>query len=82
MRSDDLNMVVALCRPPLGHLAWHSRRARRDDDGCLRMALRDTGVNAVLVLGTVARDRGYRPCHLVEHGTDLRAVVGLAAGQR
>ena len=46
------------------------------------MALRDTGVNAILVIGTAARDRGYRPCRLVEQGTDLRAVVGLSPGQR
>src|SRR5215207_1801604 len=75
-------MAVALCRLALGHLARHGRRAWRDDDGRLRMALRDTGVNAILVIRTVARDRGYRPCRLVEQGTDLSAVVGLSPGQR
>src|SRR5688500_18656106 len=75
-------MVVALCRLALGHLARHGRRARRDAAGPLRAALRDTGVNAILVIGTIARDRAYRPCHFVEQGTDLSAIITLTAGQR
>ncbi len=46
------------------------------------MALGDTGVHAILVIGDVARKRGYWTCHLVEQGTDLCAVIGIMGGQR
>ena len=45
------------------------------------MALADAGVHAVLIVRSVAGDRGDRTGHLVEQGANLRAVVGLAAGQ-
>src|SRR5690349_23148639 len=48
--------------------------ARRYDHGRLGMARRDFGIDIVAVVGAVAGDGRHRPLHLVEQGTDLRAV--------
>src|SRR3954453_46797 len=41
-----------------------------------------TGVNAVLIVRTVAGERGDRAVHLVEQGPDLRAIIHVVGGQR
>ena len=46
------------------------------------VALRDAVVDAILIVPTVAGERGQRARHLVEQGAGLGAVVHLAAGQR
>ncbi len=46
------------------------------------MALGDAGVDAFLVVRTVAGERGHRPRHLVQQGADLGGVVHVAVGQR
>ena len=79
--GDELEVAVPLGRLALSRLARHGCRARRHNDRRFGMALADAGVDAVLVVGAVARDLGDRPRHLVEQGANLRAVGNLAAGQ-
>src|SRR5215207_6680832 len=69
--GDELEMAVALCRHGLGRRAGHRRGARGYDNGRLWITLGDTGVDAVLVVGTVAGERGDRAVHLVQQGTNL-----------
>src|SRR3954471_12152229 len=73
--SDELKVAVPLGRRGLGRLAGHCRGARGYDDGRRGMALGDAGVDAVLIVRPVAGERGDRAVHLVEQGTDLRAVI-------
>ena len=44
------------------------------------MALGDTGVHAILVIGDVTRDRAHRARDLVEYGPDLGAVSAVLLG--
>ncbi len=46
------------------------------------MALRDTVVDAFLVVSAVTDKRGHRPRDLVEQGTGLGAIVQVVVGQR
>jgi hypothetical protein len=46
------------------------------------VALGDAGVNAFLIVRTVARDRRHGPCDLVEQGIGLGAVIHVVGGQR
>src|SRR3712207_4941079 len=73
--GDELEMAVALCRRRLGRRAGHGGRAWWDNDGRCGMALGDAGVDALLVVRPVASERGDRAVHLVQQGTDLRAVI-------
>src|SRR5215212_10630155 len=73
--SDELEVAVALGWLTLGRPARHRGRARRHDDGRFGMALADAGVDAVLIIGPVTGERGDRAVHLVQQGTDLRAVI-------
>src|SRR4051794_25947367 len=66
----------------LGRRAGHGGRARWHDDGRFGVALGDAGVNTVLVVRAVARNRGDLAVHLVEQGTNLRAVIHVVGGQR
>src|SRR5829696_2291922 len=59
--SDTLEMAVARRRRGLGIRRWHRTRTRRHDDGRLGVARGDAGVNAFLVVRTVARDRRHGP---------------------
>src|SRR5919205_1124875 len=77
-----LEVAVALRRLALSRLARHGGRARRHDDGRLGMALGDAGVNTLLIVSAIARERGHRPRHLVEQGTGLKAVIDVVGGQR
>src|SRR3954468_18460203 len=77
-----LEVAVALRRRALRRLARHRGRARRHDDGRLGVALGDAGVNTILVVSAITRERGHRSCHLVEQGTDLRTVIYILGGQR
>ena len=46
------------------------------------MALRDTIVDAFLVVSAAADERGHRSRDLVKQGTGLGAIVHVAVGQR
>ena len=46
------------------------------------MALGDAGVDAVLIVRPVARERGNLAVHLVQQGTGLGAVIDVVGGQR
>src|SRR5689334_11288343 len=52
--GSELKMAVPLGGRARGRLARHGGCAWRDDDGGLQMALGDAGVDAVLIIGTVA----------------------------
>ena len=80
--GNELKMAVALCRRSLGCSARHRSRAWRNDDGRRGMTLADTGVHAILVVRTIACERGYRARDLVEQGTDLGAIIPVVVGQR
>src|SRR3954462_4199485 len=80
--GDELEVAVPLRRRSLGRLARHRRRARRDDDLRLGVALGHVGVNTFLIVRAVRRDGGDRVRDLVEQGTDLGGVVHVAVGQR
>jgi len=80
--GDVLDVAVARCRRGLGRIARHGRHPRRHDHGRRGMALGDAGVNAVLVVGAVARERRQRSCHLVKQGVDLGRIGGVFGGQR
>src|SRR3954471_19052925 len=71
--GDELEVAVALRRRALRRLARHRTRARRHDDGRLGVALADAGVNTILIVRTVAGERGDRAVHLVQQGTNLGA---------
>src|SRR4051812_33088057 len=80
--GDELEVAVPLRRRSLGRLARYRRRARRDDDLRLGVALGHVGVNALLVVRAVRREGGDRVRDLVEQGADLGGVVLAAVGQR
>ena len=80
MLGDLLQVAVALGRRGLGRVARHRGRARRHDDGRVRVALGDAGVNTVLIVGAVAGERGHRPGYLIEQGIDLGRVVDVLGG--
>src|SRR3954463_8978916 len=80
--GDELQVAVTLCGRGLGRVAGHRRRARGRDDGRLGMALGDAGVDAFLVVRTVAGERGDLAVHLVQQGTDLGAIIDVVGGQR
>jgi len=80
--GDVLEVAVPLRGCGLGRVARHGTCARRDDDGRVRMALGDAGVNAIPVVGAVAGERRHRARDLIEQGTGLRRVVHVLAGQR
>ncbi len=82
MLGDVLEVAVALCRLALGRVARHGRHARWHDHVRRGMALSDAAVNAVLVVGTVARERLQRSCCLVKHSVDLGRVVRVFGDQR
>ena len=46
------------------------------------MARGDAGVDTLLIVRPVARERGDGPVDLVEQGTNLRAVIDIVGGQR
>src|SRR5215218_48536 len=73
--GDALEMAVALRRRGLGIRRWHRTRTRWHDDGRRGVALGNAGVNTVLVIRTVARDRRHGPRDLVEQGIRLGAVI-------
>ena len=81
-RGNELEGAVAPRGLGLGRLAGHGRAARQHNDGRLRMARGEAGVDTVLIVRTVARERGETARNLVEQGADLGAVIGLMAGQR
>jgi hypothetical protein len=72
--GDASQMRVPLRRRGLGRVAWHRARARRHDNGRIRVPRRNRGVHIVPIEGTVADEGRDRPIHLVEQGTDLRAI--------
>src|SRR5215210_1314867 len=49
---------------------------------CLGVALGDAGVNTILIVTAIARERHHRSFHLVEQGTGLGAVIHVVGGQR
>src|SRR3954452_12691802 len=55
--------------------------ARWHDDGRFGVTLGDAGVDAVLVVSAITRERGHRSRHLVEQGANLGAIIGIM-GQR
>src|SRR4051794_8985125 len=66
VRGDEPEVAGAPRRLGPGRLARHRRRARRDDDGRLGVALRDAVVDAILIVPAVAGERGQRARHLIE----------------
>src|SRR5208283_3957094 len=56
--SDRSEVEVALRRSGLGGRARNRGRTRRHDDGGIRMALSDSLVHPVLIVGTVSREGG------------------------
>jgi len=65
-RSDVLKMAVPLCGCGLGRIARHGRGTRRHHDRRFGMRLGDGGGDAVLVVCTVAGERGHRSRHLMD----------------
>src|SRR3954451_16761058 len=55
--------------------------ARWHDDGRFGVTLGDAGVDAVLVVSAITRERGHRSRHLVEQGANLGAIIGIMGGQ-
>jgi len=80
--DDLLKVTVPLRGCDLGRVAGHRCRARRDDNGRLRMALGDAIVDAILIVAAVAGERGHRARDLVEQGTGLGRIVHVLGGQR
>src|SRR4051794_39982794 len=68
-------------RLALGRLTGQGGRAGRHDNGRLGVALGDAGVNPVLIVRAIARERGHRPRHLIEQGIGLGAVIDVVGGQ-
>jgi len=76
--GDDLQVAVALGWRGLGRVARHGGRTQRHDHGRLRMALGNAGVNAVLIVGAVARERGHRTRDFTEQRSQrVRHLVPL-----
>ncbi|HYZ52146.1 MAG TPA: DUF5681 domain-containing protein, partial [Streptosporangiaceae bacterium] len=74
-------MRIPLRRCGLRGFAWHSACAWRDDHGGIRAACRDLGVDIVPVVRAISREGRHRTIDPVEQGADLRAVIGIPAGQ-
>src|SRR3954467_7461856 len=74
-------MRIALRRRDLRGFARHRICARGHDHGRSGMAGCNRGVAVVAVVGAIAGERRHRSIHLVEQGTNLRAVVGILVGQ-
>jgi hypothetical protein len=75
-------MSVALCRIGFGGFARHSGCTRRHDHRAVGMTFGNGGVNAILIISPVARDRGHRICGLLEQGANLGTVIYIMRGQR
>src|SRR4051812_14636819 len=58
--GDVLEVAVALRRRALHRLARHGGRTRRHDDGRFGVTLGDAGVDAILVVSAITRERGQR----------------------
>jgi hypothetical protein len=70
MLRDALEMLLALGRSALCHVARHRRCSGWDDHASIRMVLGDGAVDVDLIIGSVA-DGGERSCDLVEQELDL-----------
>jgi hypothetical protein len=62
-------------------VAQYRRAARRNDHRRVRMTVGDVGVNAILVIGAIAGERGYRPRHLVKQRGDSRGIIPIVRCQ-
>ena len=79
--DDLLDVSVPLCRSGRSGRARDCGCARRHDDGGIRMTLGDRLVNAVLIVGTVSRERRDGIGDLVEQCARPRGVIDLFTGQ-
>jgi hypothetical protein len=69
--GDAEEVAVALCGPGFSCFAGHRCGAWRHDLRCIGVTFGDVGVNAILIIGAVTRERGQRACDLLERGTNL-----------
>jgi len=76
-----LQVAVPLHGGGFGRVAGHRSRMWRHNHGRLRMALGDAGVDAILVVASVAGERRHRAGDLVEQGTGLGRVAHVLGGQ-
>src|SRR3712207_4589765 len=80
--GDTLEVAVALCRGDVSRTTWHCRGAWRHDHRRLKVTFSNSGVNSMLIVGSIAGHRRQRIRDLVEQSASLSAVIGLFAGQR
>jgi hypothetical protein len=81
MLGNALKMPIALRGSALRRLTQDRRCSWRDDHVSIRMARGDSAVDAGLILGSIADERGEWSCDLVEQEPNLRAIIDIAAGQ-
>ncbi len=72
--GNELEVAVALRRRTLGRLARRGSCTRRHDDGRLRVALADAGVNTVLVVSAIGRYKRVIGDRLRAHTDERRAT--------
>ena len=80
--GDTLKVLVALCRRGFSRCTQHCRDAWRHDHRSIWMTVSNIGINAVLVVSAVSRERGQRTRDLIKQRTNLSCIINLFAGQR
>jgi hypothetical protein len=77
-----------LSRHPDRKLRQHLVRLTDDEGDFIAMpiapiatAVNDGAIDAVLIVGTIARERRPKPCHLSEQGVDLEGVIDIVRRQ-
>lgn len=80
MLGNVLEVPIALCGRGLSQVARHCARARRHDDGRVRVALRDSGSDIVLIVGAVVGEEGERTFDLVRQESDLGTIIAVVVG--
>src|SRR4051794_6554280 len=80
--GDTPEMAVALGWRGVSGSAWHRRSAGWHDHRRVRVTVGDGGVNTVLIVGPIPRERGQRIDDLIEQRADLSAVIDIFGGQR
>jgi hypothetical protein len=79
--GNALEMAVALGWLTRRRCTGYRRRTRRHDDRGLRLVVRHSTIDAILVVGAIAGERRDGPGHLTKQRADLRGVIHIVRRQ-
>ena len=80
--GDHPQMAVALCWSGFGRRTRHRTRPWRYDDGCIRMTLRNSLADLILIVAAVGSEGSNWIGDLVEQSVRHRGIVDILPGQR